>query len=105
MRARCYRSQLPMKLVFAVTHHKRQGATLDRVVLDIGEREINDGQTFTALSRCRDINNMLLEDFSQERLQAFGNRASFPARLAALDRIRSLAVSYTHLTLPTICNV
>ena len=79
-----------MKLVFAVTHHKRQGATLDRVVLDIGEREINDGQTFTALSRCRDINNMLLEDFSQERLQAIGNSASSPARLAALDWIRSL---------------
>ena len=79
-----------MTLAFAVTHHKSQGNTLDRVVLDIGEREINDGQTFTALSRCRDINNMLLEDFSQERLQAIGNIASFPACLAALDRIRSL---------------
>ena len=33
---------------------------------------------------------MLLEDFSQERLQAIGNSASFPARLAAVDRIRSL---------------
>ena len=90
MRAHCYRSQLPMTLTFAVTHHKSQGDTLDRVVLDIGEREINDGQTFIALRRCRDINNMLLEDFSKERLQAIGNSASFPARLAALDRIRSL---------------
>ena len=90
VRARCYRSQLPMTLAFAVTHHKSQGDTPDRVVLDIGEREINDGQTFTALSRYRDINNMLLEDFSQERLQAIGNSASFPARLAALDRTRSL---------------
>ena len=44
VRTRCYRSQLPMKLAFAVTHHQNQGATLDRVVLDIGEREINDGQ-------------------------------------------------------------
>ena len=77
-------------IAFAVTHHKSQGNTLDRVVLDIGEREINDGQTFTSLSRCRDINNMLLEDFTQERLQAIGNSASFPARLAALDRTRSL---------------
>ena len=34
---------------------------------------------------------MLLEDFSQERLQVIGNNsASFPARLAALDRIRFL---------------
>lgn len=90
VRARCYRSQLPVKLAFGVTHHKSQGATLDRVVLDIGKREINDGQTFTALSRCRDLTNMLLEDFTQERLQAIGRSSSFPARLAALDRIRSL---------------
>ena len=75
--ARCFRSQLPIELAFGVTHHKSKGATLDR-------------QTFTALSRCRDINNMLLEDFSQERLQAIGNSASFPARLSALDRIRLL---------------
>ena len=79
-----------MTLAFAVTHHKSQGDTFDRVVLDIGEREINGGQTFIALRRCRDINDMLLEDVSQERLQAIGNSASFPARLAALDRIRSL---------------
>ena len=88
--ARCYRSQLPMTLAFAVKHHKSQGDTLDRVVLVIGEREINDGQTFTALSRCREINNMLFVDVSQERLQAIVNSASFLARLAALDRIPSL---------------
>ena len=87
--ARCFRSQLPTKLAFGVTHHKGQVATLDRVVLDIGKREINDGQSFTALSTCRDINNILLEDFSQTRLQAIGKSASSPARLAALDRIRS----------------
>ena len=88
--ARCYRSQMAMTLAFVVTDHKSQGDTLDRIVLDIGERDINDRQTFTALRRCRDINNMLLEDFGRERLQAIGNSASFPARLAALDRIRSL---------------
>ena len=79
-----------MTLAFAVKHHKSQGDTLDRVVLVIGEREINDGQTFTALSRCREINNMLFVDVSQERLQAIVNSASFLARLAALDRIPSL---------------
>lgn len=70
-------------------YHKSQGDNLDRVVLHIGKREIHDGQTFTLLSRCRDINNMLLEYFSQEFLRIIENSASFPARLAALDRIRS----------------
>ena len=82
-----------MTLAFAVTHHKSQGDTFDRVVLDIGEREINGGQTFTALSRCRDINNMLLEDFSQERLQAIGNSASFPCLLYTSPSPRDLSTS------------
>ena len=43
-RARCYRYQLPMKIAFGVTHHKSQDATLNRVVLDTGKREINDGK-------------------------------------------------------------
>ena len=83
--ARCYRSQMAMTLAFVVTDHKSQGDTLDRIVLDIGERDINDRQTFTALRRCRDINNMLLEDFGRERLQAIGNSASFPCLLYTSD--------------------
>ncbi|CAN0505972.1 unnamed protein product, partial [Laminaria digitata] len=53
--ARCFRSQLPLILAFAVTIHKSQGCSLDRVVVDIGRNERTDGQTFTALSRCREL--------------------------------------------------
>lgn len=88
--ARCVRRQLPVRLAFGVTHHKSQGGTLDVVVLDLGERENNDGQSFTALSRCRDLQNMLLEDFTLERLTAIGDSPSFAARLAALDRLRDI---------------
>ncbi|CAN0124566.1 unnamed protein product, partial [Scytosiphon promiscuus] len=88
--ARCVRRQMPVRLAFGVTHHKSQGGTLDVVVLDLGERENNDGQSFTALSRCRDLQNMVLEDFTLERLTTIGDSPSFAARLAALDRLREI---------------
>ncbi|CAM9185916.1 unnamed protein product, partial [Laminaria digitata] len=66
--ARCIRTQLPLMLSFAVTIHKSQGCSLVRVVVDIGRNERIDGQTFTALSRCRELCGMLLETFDMERL-------------------------------------
>ena len=35
----CFSLQLPLKLAWAVTIHKSQGLTLNKVVLDIGKRE------------------------------------------------------------------
>ncbi|CAM9287126.1 unnamed protein product, partial [Laminaria digitata] len=49
----CIRSRLSVMLSFAITHHQSQSDTLNRVVVDIGSREINDDQTSTTLSRCQ----------------------------------------------------
>ncbi|CAM9460002.1 unnamed protein product, partial [Laminaria digitata] len=88
--ARCIRTQLPLMLSFAVTIHKSQGCSLDRVVVGIGWNERTDGQTFTALSRCRQLCGMLLETFDVERLVRIGSSNSFPARLRAMDAITRL---------------
>ena len=49
----CSRLQLPLKLAWAVTIHKSQGLTLDKVVIDVGKREFSTGLTFVACSRVR----------------------------------------------------
>ncbi len=45
-------TQYPVRLAWAVTIHKSQGKTFDRVVIDIGRGTFAHGQVYVALSRC-----------------------------------------------------
>ena len=55
----CSHLQLPLKLAWAVTIHKSQGLTLDKVVIDVGKREFSTGLTFVACSRVRRLQDLL----------------------------------------------
>ena len=52
--------QIPLMLGWAVTIHKSQGLTLDSVTVDLGRGAFAVGQTYVALSRCRDKGSLRL---------------------------------------------
>ncbi len=56
-----YFTQYPLKLAWAVTIHKSQGQTFERVVIDVGGGTFSHGQMYVALSRCTTLEGIVLK--------------------------------------------
>ncbi|MFC2032500.1 AAA family ATPase [Chloroflexota bacterium] len=54
-------TQFPLMLAWAVTIHKGQGKTFDRVIIDIGKGTFAHGQMYVALSRCTTLGGIILK--------------------------------------------
>ena len=62
-----YFTQYPLKLAWAVTIHKSQGQTFDRVIIDVGWGTFSHGQMYVALSRCTTLEGIVLKQPLMQR--------------------------------------
>ncbi|MBW2976646.1 AAA family ATPase [Candidatus Woesearchaeota archaeon] len=54
-------TQYPLRLAWAVTIHKGQGKTFDKIIVDIGSGTFTHGQAYVALSRCKSLQGIILK--------------------------------------------
>jgi ATP-dependent exoDNAse (exonuclease V) alpha subunit len=52
--------QIPLKLAWAITIHKSQGKTFEKVIIDLGWGSFVHGQVYVALSRCTNLDGLIL---------------------------------------------
>jgi ATP-dependent DNA helicase PIF1 len=64
------RRQIPIRLAYAITIHKAQGATLDCALIDIGNKTFEYGQAYVALSRVKDLESLYIHDFEPTAFRA-----------------------------------
>lgn len=78
------REQVPLRLAWALTIHKSQGQTLDKVQVSL-EGCFERGQAYVALSRARSVQGLQVKGFNVKRVKTDALAREFHAALSRGD--------------------
>jgi ATP-dependent exoDNAse (exonuclease V) alpha subunit len=69
-------TQIPLILAWAITIHKSQGLTLDKISCDLSD-SFSPGQSYVALSRARNLEGVFIESLNFSKINADANAINF----------------------------
>ncbi|OAA44744.1 DNA helicase PIF1, ATP-dependent [Metarhizium rileyi] len=78
------RNQLPLILAWALSIHKAQGQTLERVTVNLG-RVFEKGQAYVALSRATSQHGLRVLGFERSKVMAHPKVVEFYSKLSSVD--------------------
>ncbi len=74
-------AQVPLILAWAITIHKSQGLTLDKISCDLSEI-FSPGQAYVALSRARNLEGVFINSINFDKISANKNAIEFYKKLS-----------------------
>lgn len=86
------RSQVPLILAWALSIHKAQGQTLERVKVDLG-KVFEKGQAYVALSRATSQQGLQVLRFEKHKVMAHPRVVSFYNQLYSVDQVKEKRTS------------
>lgn len=87
-------TQVPLRLAYAMTIHRGQGASLDYVETSIDNGIFEYGQAYVVLSRVRNLDGLTLTKFDKSRIKANERVVSYYKELDLKNRDKRLLTDY-----------
>ena len=92
-------------LSWAITIHKCQSLSLEGIIVDLGESIFEDGMAYVALSRAKQLKNVILLDFvpskikcNKDVIQEYNRlRAKYAPDLGQIDKYNVIPFKYRQL--------
>jgi ATP-dependent DNA helicase PIF1 len=75
------RSQIPLRIAYALTIHRSQGATLDSALVDVGTSTFEFGQAYVALSRVRSLAGLYVWKLDPRKIRCHPSVKAFYTNL------------------------
>lgn len=94
--------QIPLRLAWALTIHKSQGATLDAVAVDIGSQVFDHGQAYVAISRARSLQRLYILDLSRQSFRTHSHVIQFYQQSVSDATIATSPVTPPPITPPPV---